>query len=78
MVRSDRLFDDPGFPGAYRAMPATGDGRVMANVSLIARSGFEAIAAAKVSADDHAVESWDGLRLIDRFEAGRQRPESQG
>lgn len=78
MDRSYRLFDDPEFPSAYRAMTLTGDGRVMANLSLIASSDLEAIAAAKVLADAHAVELWDGLRFIDRFEAGLQRPEFEG
>ncbi|MCJ2050668.1 hypothetical protein [Methylobacterium sp. J-070] len=78
MVRSYRLFDDPEFPSAYRAMTVTGDGRVMANLSLFAGSDLEAIAAAKVLAYDQAVELWDDLCFIDRFEAGLQRPEFEG
>lgn len=72
MARDYRLSDVPEFPRAYRAMTLTGDGRVAANVLLCAGSDLEALTAAKVLAGEFAVELWDGLRFIERFEPRTQ------
>jgi len=73
----NRLFDDPEFPRAYRAMTLTGDGRVLANISLVAVNDFEALAAAEALATELAVELWDGLRFIDRLEPSTLRLEPE-
>jgi hypothetical protein len=75
MARSYRFFDVPEVPRAYRAMTLTGDGRVAANVPLCAGSDLEALTAAEVLAGELAVELWDGLRFIGRFEPRTQRLE---
>ena len=72
MVQCYRLFAHPDELPAYRAMTLTVDGRVMDNVTLSADSDLEALTTAETMVNGFAVELWDGLRFIERFES-RQR-----
>ena len=64
-----RLLGYPELPRAYRVMMLRPDGRVATNTPVAAGSDLEALTLAETLRTDLAVELWDGLRFIERFES---------
>lgn len=55
-------------PPAYHAMTIASDQTVVSDVSIPADDDEQAIGMAKQLVNGHAVELWDRLRFIERFE----------
>ncbi|GJD93132.1 hypothetical protein OCOJLMKI_0322 [Methylobacterium iners] len=55
----------------YRALVLYENGRILKTVEFSAWGEGAALAIAKGMVNEHAIELWDGLRFLDRFEPPR-------
>lgn len=62
-------LDEPSQPPRYRVLMLSEGGQVLRMEHLAARDDAEAMRRAHSLVDRHAVELWDGVRFIERFEA---------
>ncbi|WP_375462823.1 hypothetical protein [uncultured Methylobacterium sp.] len=61
-------LDKPQPPARYRALLLSAAGQVLRMEHLPASDDADAMRRARLLVDGHAVELWDGVRFIERFE----------
>jgi hypothetical protein len=62
------LLDDRNHPHCYLAIVVRADGSPVVRIPIAKTDDEAAKAQARTLVDGHAVDLWDGLRFVERFE----------